>query len=92
MVPRYKHAIKHEMRLVLLAKLPLSECVCWGKSVGNDDGLIVIDIDTDVSGEFAVPWSTWRAETCQDNPSLVTQFLAGYTDGNPDAKDSRLTL
>ena len=22
----------------------------------------------------------------QDNPNLVTQFLAGYTDGNPDAK------
>lgn len=42
--------------------------------------------------KFAVPWSTWRAETCQDNPNLVTQFLAGYTDGNPDAKDCRLTL
>lgn len=24
--------------------------------------------------------------TSQDNPNLVTQFLAGYTDGNPDAK------
>jgi len=24
-----------------------------------------------------------------DNPNLVTQFLAGYTDGNPDAKEIR---
>lgn len=37
---RYKHAIKHEMRL--------------------------------------------------DNPNLVTQFLATYTDGNPDAKEIRM--
>ena len=78
MVPRYKHAIKHEMRLVLLAKLLLSE--------------LRVLITEYYWCKFAVPWSTWRAETCQDNPNLVTQFLAGYTDGNPDAKDCRLTL
>ena len=70
-VARYKHAVKHEMRLVQPA--------CCGLKFWE-------------THRFWSPQSLdiqlwcWIAMNCQDNPNLVTQFLAGYTDGNPDAK------